>query len=102
MSEPGTPPSLDMSLVTDSSSLLSNESLLTEPSLLGTSLHGCEQPNIHMQNPRSGSRMLQGFGIEGLFEGGGKQFGGMGLLSKQFGRLGTDNMSTEGLSQTLC
>jgi hypothetical protein len=34
--------------------------------------------------------MLRGLGIEGLFESDGKPFGGMGLLSEKFGRLGTD------------
>lgn len=71
---------LDMSLLTDSSSML-DESLPALPST-----PPCEriQPNIHSQTPRRASGLLLGLGVEGLFHNNGKAFDGMGLLSEQF------------------
>jgi hypothetical protein len=87
--ELGTPP-LDMSVRTDTSSLDESISILNEPFFPTTPLLRHGQPNIHTQTPRSGDRMLQGLGIEGLFESDAKPFKGMGLLSRRLGRLETD------------
>jgi hypothetical protein len=80
---------------TDTSSLL-DDSLPTEPSLPVTPLLRHGSPKIHIQTPRSGGRMLQGLGIEGLFENNGKSYGGMGLLSERFGALGVDEGNETG------
>ncbi|KIM77895.1 hypothetical protein PILCRDRAFT_605212 [Piloderma croceum F 1598] len=88
--EPGTPP-LDMSARTDTSSLDESISISNEPFFNPTTpllRHG--QPKIHTQTPRSGDRILQGLGIEGLFESDAKPFEGMGLLSRRLGGLETD------------
>jgi hypothetical protein len=87
--EPGTP-SLDMSARTDASSLDESISISNEPFFPATPILRHGQPNIHTQTPRSGDRMLQGLGIEGLFERDVKPFEGMGLLSRRLGRLEID------------
>jgi len=84
IAEPGTPP-LDMSLLTDTSSL--DESISNEPFLPTTALLRHGEPNIHTQTPSSDGRILQGLG---LFESDGKPLAGMGLLSGRFGGLETD------------
>lgn len=82
--DPRTPPLLDMSLLTDTSSL--DDSISTDPSLPVTPLFG--QQNIRTQTPKSEGRLLRGLGIDGLFESYGNPFGGLGLLSDRFEGLG--------------
>jgi len=76
---------LDMSLLTDTSSML-DESLPVGSFLLSTPPLEHMQPNIHTQTPRSGSGLLLGLGVEGLVQNNGKVFDGMGLLSERFAR----------------
>lgn len=67
--------SLDVSLITDTSSML-DDSLPVGPSTPSIG-------HIHTQKLQSASKLLLGLGLAGLFSGDGKPFDGMGLLSEQ-------------------